>query len=254
VQQGWEKNCQRLGVNCQYLVPTWINTTTIINATHNETILTGANSETPCIDLLKDLVQQVNGTIHGIAMARCSTVHKDAYQINQTVKAGIPVVLFDNDVQYSLRNAYIGTDQQFMGRTLARLLKQLRPEGGTFAPIGIKEGRSQGLMEELMKDNDRDDRAHWYPVEADFVKQGTHRLDLFDYMAQMEQYALRNPTAMITMMQTPMRHENWTLFVDKHRHRNMTIIGTDGSDYQLDYLHTGYVDGLVGQLPYEMGM
>ena len=50
-----------------------------------------------------------------------------------------------------------------------------------------------------------------------------------------------------------MRYENWTQLVDKHRHRGITYIGTDGSDYQLSYLHRKYVDGLIGQLPYEFG-
>jgi len=51
-----------------------------------------------------------------------------------------------------------------------------------------------------------------------------------------------------------MRHENWTIFVDQYvRANNITLIGVDGADYQLDYLHRRYVDGLVGQMPYEMG-
>jgi 7 transmembrane sweet-taste receptor of 3 GCPR/Periplasmic binding protein domain len=262
VQQGWEKNCELLNINCQYLTPEWVNSTTIVTqengASTNETIFTGANgTATPCIDLLKDLIRRGQDNndddrIDGIAMALCSTTHSDDYQINQTVKAGIPLVLFDTDAEHTLRNAYIGTDQQFLGRTLARLLKQLRPEGGTFAPIGIKAGRSEAFAHELMKDNHRNDRAHWYPVHTDFEVTGDHRLD---YMVQMQRYAVeQNPTAMITMMQTPMRHENWTHFVDTYaRPRHMTLIGTDGADYQLDYLHRRYVDGLVGQLPYDMG-
>jgi len=62
-----------------------------------------------------------------------------------------------------------------------------------------------------------------------------------------------NPTAMATMYQTPMRSPNWTDFIDYNRHRNITIVGTDGSPYQIDYLNRRYVDGLVGQLPYDFG-
>jgi hypothetical protein len=36
----------------------------------------------------------------------------------------------------------------------------------------------------------------------------------------------------------------------QHRHRNITYIGADGSDFQLAYLDRRYVDGLVGQLPW----
>ena len=47
--------------------------------------------------------------------------------------------------------------------------------------------------------------------------------------------------------------ENWTKFVDENRFRDMTIVASDGSDYQIDYLNRRYVDGLVGQLPYDFG-
>ena len=50
-------------------------------------------------------------------------------------------------------------------------------------------------------------------------------------------------------MRLPMYKE----FIEKHRHRNITYIGTDSADYQLEYLSTGYVDGLVGQMAYNIG-
>ena len=107
--------------------------------------------------------------------------------------------------------------------------------------------RVEGFMEEIMKNNDRDDRAHWHAVERNFALEG------LEPMERMELYAPLNPTAMITTYQTPMRHPNWTDFVDVNRHRNITYVGTDGSDYQLSYLSRRYVDGLVGQLPFEFG-
>src|SRR3569623_1770460 len=73
-------------------------------------------------------------------------------------------------------------------------------------------------------------------------------------MDQMAQYAALNPTGMVFMYQTPMRDPNWTQFVDDNRFRNITYIGTDAADYQLDYLNKRYVDGLVGQMPYEIGV
>ena len=151
----------------------------------------------------------------------------------------------------SKRVAFVGTDNVFMGRTMARLLRQLRPGGGTFAIIGAITGRYEGFIDEIYKDNHREDRAHWDPVEVD-VPESVDDPSL-SFMEQMEIYAPYNPTAFVIMKQTPMRHENWTQFIDKHRHRNITFIGTDGSDYQLDYLNRRYVDGLVGQLPHEFG-
>jgi hypothetical protein len=73
---------------------------------------------------------------------------------------------------------------------------------------------------------------------------------------KMEYYAEKNVTAMIFMKQSPMRigdYVGYKEFIERHRHRNITFIGTDDSPYQLEYLATGYVDGLVGQMPYEFG-
>ena len=67
-----------------------------------------------------------------------------------------------------------------------------------------------------------------------------------EYYEQMQNYSLLNPTAIVTLQQTPMRHPNWTTLVKEHRHRNITLIGTDAADFQLDYLERGYVNGLVG--------
>jgi hypothetical protein len=61
-----------------------------------------------------------------------------------------------------------------------------------------------------------------------------------------------NPTALITLFQSPLRSPNYTNWVDIYRSRNITLIAMDALDY-LWYLSTGYVDGLVGQITFEMG-
>ena len=169
------------------------------------------------------------------------------------------VMFFDSDLENSTRIAYVGTDQVFLGQTMARLLRQLRPNGGTYAMIAQKEGRVDGFVSEITKYNDDydTDQGHWYEIE----KEGGWQLDQppdgkWDYLMVMEQYLSRNrkpPDAFVFFRQTPMRHENYTQFIDKYRHLNITYIGTDGADYQLSYLNRNYVDGLVGQLPYEIG-
>lgn len=58
---------------------------------------------------------------------------------------------------------------------------------------------------------------------------------------------------MCTCLSLLRRYANWTELIDRHRDKGITYIGTDGSDYQLSYLHRKYVDGLIGQLPYEFG-
>jgi len=64
----------------------------------------------------------------------------------------------------------------------------------------------------------------------------------------MEEYAQLNATAIVSMVQSPMRLPEWPSFVDKYRYKNITYIGTDSDDYQLEYLSRNYVHGLVGQV------
>ena len=59
-----------------------------------------------------------------------------------------PIVTFDYDDpdRTNYRIAHVGTDQEILGRTLARLLRQQRPEGGTFGLVGRKEGLTEGFF------------------------------------------------------------------------------------------------------------
>lgn len=169
----------------------------------------------------------------------------------------VPVVYYDRDRPETARNAYVGTDQIAMGQTMARLLRQIRPDGGTYALVAPKDGRTDGFVQEISRYNNVTNtaQASWHEFVPDFPTDGP----AFDYIQVMERFLERAETTgvpldtFVIFRQTPMRHENWTSFVDAHREKNITYIGTDGADYQLAFLNSNYVDGLVGQLPYQMG-
>lgn len=182
---------------------------------------------------------------HGVVYRPCGVPDLDRAMIKLAWEAGIPTVEFDGSTDNSTRVAYVGTNNEFMGRTIARLLRQLRPKGGTFAVLAEKSGRLEGFLDEISKDNHRSDRAHWYEIEPNFNL--TFELSR-QYPYLMELYARQNVTALIFMKQSPMRAENWTDVVDLIRDKNVTLIGVDGSDFQLDYLSRRYCDGLIGQL------
>ena len=241
VEEGWNDTCRRLllstsnspddgeGDLCTYIIP---------------------NDNYTVNDAVEDLVY--NQHYDGIALAPpADKEYLELLLANITQNVGTPIVTFDSDIANTTnRVAYIGTDNAFMGRTMARLLKQLRPEGGSFVIIAGKDDRDEGFLEEILKDSGRDDRGQWEHIVDESIEYDDTGAPGYAY--QMEQFAMKyNPSAMIFMRQTPMRYENWTQFVDKYR--DITYIGTDGSDYQLSYLNRRYVDGLIGQLPYDMG-
>jgi ABC-type sugar transport system substrate-binding protein len=191
-------------------------------------------------------------SVDGIAgLPSCSDETDDVQYINDASNRGVPFVTFDNDRPESKRIAYVGTDQFELGQTMARLLKQLRPEGGHFSLVGRKEGRTEGFMTELMKDNQREDHAHWFPTE-EFQHEGDGMLGYTNAMLYYQQQT--NTSAIVAFTQTPMKNENWTALVDAARHKNITYLGVDAADFQLEYLNQKYVDGLVGQSQWGMGV
>ena len=230
VYHGWNDTCAKLGVNCIYRTE---------------------NKNYRATDAVKDFVAM---GVDGIALK--ASGDRDLLRemmANATNLHGIPIATFDEDVENSTRSVYVGTDNEFMGSTMARMLKQLRPEGGTFVIIGNKDDRDPGFIEEITNNNDRDDRPHWYQID-DHENIPYEGGGAPGFAAQIHGYVGKHsPTAFVIMRQTPMRFENWTGLVEQYRDRNITYIGTDGSDYQLDYLSRRYVDGLIGQLPYEFG-
>jgi hypothetical protein len=122
---------------------------------------------------------------------------------------GVPVVTFDSDLFNSTRAADIGTAQEFMGRTMVRLLRQLVPQGGTFAGVRWKKLQDTGCIEDITKYNNRDDHSHWYLLEQNY----TLMENIYDnkhaqggHMGVMERAVILNPTAMIFFTRTPMRN------------------------------------------------
>jgi gamma-aminobutyric acid type B receptor len=240
VEQGWNDTCRILGVDCTYIVPDFSN----------------VSIDNPAIAVCEaEVLKLKESGIDGLALGN-GACGDDATRWRKLIKentdAGLPIVVFDRDVINSTRTAYIGTDNVMMGRQMARLLKQLRPEGGTFVIVARVPERNAGFIEEITRDNGREDRAHWHRIDDEDISTDLGGAE--QYIDLMDQYAEKhNPSAFIIMRQTPMRSVNWTDHVDRHRHRGITYIGTDGSDYQLSYLGRKYVDGLIGQLPYEFG-
>ena len=253
VYEGWFHQCKLLGITCY--------------ASQQPDGDDGPPRK--CFEYRREQVEKwMDMGVSGIALKPCSEHDEMRKLFDEAKQRGVFITLLDGDVANSSRMSYVGTDNAFMGRTMAKLLRQLRPEGGNYTFVGFKDPRNRGFVEEITRYNHRDDRAHWYEMEGPThdhlwayyrVNNETDSHPFknppgHNYMPVMERAAALNPTAMIFMKQTPMRHENCTNFVDRNRHKGIIYIGTDGADFQLAYLNSRYVDGLVGQMPYEMGL
>ena len=61
-----------------------------------------------------------------------------------------------------------------------------------------------------------------------------------------------NVDTMIFLYETPLRNENFTTWVDSYRDQGLTLIAK-GTIERIDILNTGYIQGLVGEIAFEMG-
>lgn len=168
--------------------------------------------------------------------------------IEKAMQAGIPVITFDSDAPNSKRIAYIGTDNYFFGVQLAKVLKQLVPSGGLY---GVMGSSSPNLVERVRGFEDEISAGgEWTAAEgspANYMRNLTLAIE------QMYTFAKQNVTAITPVLGGAMRSGMWKDFVDQNRNLNITLVSGDAMPNQLEFLSRGYVQGLVGQLPYQMG-
>eukprot|EP00339_Tiarina_fusa_P029647 CAMPEP_0117073674 /NCGR_PEP_ID=MMETSP0472-20121206/51879_1 /TAXON_ID=693140 ORGANISM="Tiarina fusus, Strain LIS" /NCGR_SAMPLE_ID=MMETSP0472 /ASSEMBLY_ACC=CAM_ASM_000603 /LENGTH=761 /DNA_ID=CAMNT_0004798329 /DNA_START=89 /DNA_END=2374 /DNA_ORIENTATION=+ len=183
--------------------------------------------------------------------------------IQVAIDAGIPVVTFDSDAPDSSRIAYVGTDNRFLGTTLAKVAKQISPEGGYFATLASDDSpnmneRIKGFQDEMFAENtgdddddDKDDANIVWTELSD--SPGIFNRDVDVAIDMMEEYAQKDATVIVSVNGGPMWSDFYADFYNRNRRKNITLVFGDDFPLQIDYLSRGYVLGLVGQMPYEMG-
>lgn len=173
--------------------------------------------------------------------------------IDAYVNRGIPVVTFDSDASESKRLKYIGTDQHFFGASIAKAMIQLHPDGGTFAAFYMGHLpnlrlRYKGFVDAL----EENAPGLWEEVEGTpvpFFRENPSSLVKRLYAVAEE----HSPTAIVPLQGFPQRlGDTWVNFTLKYP--DITYIAGDDFPIQIEQLQTDAADGLVGQLPFEMGM
>ena len=196
--------------------------------------------------IIRDLIK--SGSVDGISMAVIDE-QIAAELADEAFDAKIPFITFDSDAPSSSRLIYVGTDNFQFGTSLAKVLLQLSPQGGIY---GIIDAAPPNLALRSAGIRDRLKNTRW--VESPASPKDC--LDSVPLSIQhMYDYASLAPKvdAIIPVGGWPMRNATaWKAFVDTHR--NLTLNVGDTDPEQLDLLSKTYVDGLVGQVPYQMGM
>mmetsp|Transcript_9051 Transcript_9051/g.21526 ORF Transcript_9051/g.21526 Transcript_9051/m.21526 type:complete len:714 (-) Transcript_9051:135-2276(-) len=203
---------------------------------------TSANVEEQ-VNLIRSLIQ--NKSVDGIAV---SAIDANALVpvVEEATLAGIPLVTFDSDAPQTGRVSHIGTDNGSFGERLGKVLKQIQPEPGTFRMVSIPEPnilqRERGVRRKLLEEG-------WIEVGAPSNMMGNSTL----VVKQMFRFMQEDPelTAIVPVMGAGMRSPIWTDFVNAYP--DVLLVVSDAMPNQLALLNRAYCNGLVGQLPYEMG-
>lgn len=148
--------------------------------------------------------------------------------IDRALKSGMSVICFDSDAEMTSRQAYVGTDNDAFGEQLARVLLQLRPNGGlysmmTFAGPNLDQ-RVAGIRRTLVG-------TTWEEMPDSLLYQGG---DEDRAMDQIEELKKNHPElkAIIPTYGGPMNEAlRWRPFVDGNP--DLTIVVADAMPYQV---------------------
>jgi ribose transport system substrate-binding protein len=169
--------------------------------------------------------------------------------VERAMKAGIPVVIFDSDLDSPQRITYVATNNREGGRMAARLLAELIENKGKVAVIGFMPGsastteREQGFADE-MREKSPDIKI----IQTIYAKasqaaamSGTENIltanpDLRGLFADNESSSLGAVQALKSRGETKVR-----------------MVGFDASDQLIADLRHRHLDGLVIQDPFKMG-
>ncbi|CAB9503382.1 acid type B receptor subunit 2 [Seminavis robusta] len=176
--------------------------------------------------------------------------------LDEAVEAGIAVVTYETDAPDSKRAAFAGTNNTFMGIQLGRVLKQLRPEGGSFAALWAPVGesfveRTEGFRFELLNNSDPD--VAWVEV-PNSPAPVTKIKDAMEGLNGWANNTDNPPTAIAILINPLFDAPQYETIVDRYRHLNITWIGVGDSERQMDLMARNYVHGLLGHLPFDMGL
>lgn len=220
----------------------------------------------------------VDEGVDGLAVSVVRSDYLAAHSIARARARGIPVVTFDSDfspqeraADPGLRQAYIGTDNFALGRTLGQQLKRLKPAGGRLCILSGHPGspnlqeRVRGLRAALKGNTDALDQ----PLAGERGWREHPRCPLYNddkrdlglnQLVFMLTLASERPGDLDAIVSTgfwpqmdPRYPEAVSAFKPLLTSQRVVLLVTDTFDRQLRYLRQGLAHGNVGQDPYRMG-
>lgn len=234
-RDGCMEAAKRLGVTCEYTGPE-------------------RTEIAPQIQVLEGLVSR---KVDGMAISPVDA-KSVVPVIKRAMSSGIPVITFDSDAApESGRLAFVGTDNEAAGRELGRLFLRFAPRGAVYGIITGGLGaqnlnaRIRGFKSVVRGSNYREVKGSPFPSNDDINRA----------VQLVEQMITANPdlTAIVMVGGWPLfAPEAYKNAVKKKeadiKAGKFVIVSFDTLEPELKLLKEGYVHGLVGQRPYQMGV
>jgi ribose transport system substrate-binding protein len=176
--------------------------------------------------------------------------------VNDAMRAGIPVVIFDSGLKGNEYVSFVATDNQHGGRLAGEGLARLLPDGGKAVMLRYAEGsastneREAGFLEEIAKhENVEVVSSNQYggaDVEGAYKRAEAmlHRFRRPDGSLGIDGIFTPNESTTLAMLRV-LQGSGWA--------GKVKFIGFDASDTLVKGLSDGHIDGLVLQSPVNMG-
>ena len=221
------------------------------------------------VQVVNDLIaKRVDGIAvspaNAAAMARALQAAKDA---------GIPVLTWDSDLldkDKALRLAYVGTNNYEIGVNLAKLVQQLKPNGGTIciqsggAAAANHNERMQGIRDTLSGQKSAEapgvrltGQNGWNEVAGcplytndDFPLSVQQMEDILNKYPNLDAFT---PTGGFPQFVPDAYEKVASKYKDKIAKGELALVVADTLPIQIDLMKKGLSAGQVGQRPFEMG-
>jgi ribose transport system substrate-binding protein len=221
------------------------------------------------VAIVQDLVAK---KVDGIAVAP-SNAAAMAVALQAAKEAGIPVLTWDSDVlpeNKDLRVAYIGTHNYEIGTNLAKIVKTIKPSGGTIciqsggAAAANHNERMKGIRDELAGKESAESPGDALTGQNGWTEAAGCPLytnddfplsvqQFTDFMAANPTLDAFVPTGGFPQFIPDANRAAVAPFKDKIASKALALVVADTLPVQIDQMNEGLSLGQVGQRPFEMG-
>lgn len=171
--------------------------------------------------------------------------------VEQAKEAGIPVIMFDSDVDSDIPLSFVATDNKAAGAIAADAMAEAIGGKGQVAVVAHNEGtstaieRRDGFLEKIEADYPEIEVVSVQYSDGDHIKALTKATDIMTSNPELKGIYATNEGSAIGVA---------TAVAEKEKAGIIKVIGFDSSEAEINFLQDGVITGFVVQAPFNMGL